>query len=328
MRPTFLTRLVNGPLFDPIVYLRILNQRQALLLDCGRFFALSNRELMLIENIFISHTHMDHFMGFDQVLRAILHRDNPLNVYGPPGIRKHVLAKLQAYTWNLIQDYALEIHIHEVETDRVTTTVARAREGFAPCEEAMRPRSGHLITETLWYTVEALALDHNTPCLGFVVKEAFHINIRTDRLTERGYISGPWLGMLKAAIHAGKAMDIAVPTLAGERMVPVAELAQELAIVSAGQKITYLTDLRYSNANLDMLLPLAKDTDILFIEAFYLDEMRSQAFQKGHLTAHQAGEIARLLDAKRVIPMHISPRYHDCQAAVMAELQELISPGE
>ncbi|MEN6474356.1 MAG: MBL fold metallo-hydrolase [Syntrophaceae bacterium] len=325
MRPTFLTRLVNGELFDPIVYIRILNQRQALMLDCGRFFDLSNHELMLVEHLFISHAHMDHFMGFDQVLRVILHRENPLNVYGPPGIRRHVLAKLEAYTWNLTREYALEVRIHEVAPDLITSTVARAGDGFAPLASVTRARSGTELAQTLWYTVEAIELDHNTPCLGFVVKEAFHINIRGEMLTRLGYVSGPWLGMLKTAIHTGKPMDVEVRTRHGIRLIPSEELAQELVIISPGQKITYLTDIRHSPANLERILPLARNTDILFIEAFYLDERRDQAYQKGHLTARQAGEIARDLDAKRVVPMHISPRYHDRREVVVAELNQLIS---
>jgi len=325
MRPTFLTRLVNGELFDPIVYIRILNQRQAFMFDCGRFFDLSNHELMLVEHLFISHAHMDHFMGFDQVLRVILHRENPLHVYGPPGITGNVLAKLQAYTWNLTRDYALEIRIHEVAPDRITTTVARAGDGFAPSQAGIQARSGYEIAKTLWYTVEAVELDHKTPCLGFVVKEAFHVNIRGDVLIRLGYVSGPWLGTLKGAIHAGASMDIEVPTRKGTCIIPSEKLARELVIISPGQKITYLTDIRYSQANLERILPLARDTDILFIEAFYLDEMREEAHRKGHLTALQAGDIARSLRAKRVQAMHISPRYHDRHAAVVAELKQLIS---
>jgi len=328
MRPTFLTRLVNGPLFDPIVYIRILNQRQAGMLDCGRFFDLSNHELMLVEHLFVSHAHMDHFMGFDQILRVILHRENPLHVYGPPGITHNVLAKLQAYTWNLTQDYALEIRVHEVAPDLITSTVARAGDGFVPSQAGTQARTGCEIAKTLWYTVEAMELDHNTPCLGFVVKEAFHVNIRGDRLARLGYMSGPWLGTLKAVIHAGTSMDLEVPTLHGARMIPSEELARELAIVSPGQKIAYLTDIRFSQENIERIIPVAQDADILFIEAFYLDEMRDQACLKGHLTALQAGRIAQMIRAKRVQAMHISPRYHDRQSEIVAELKQLISPPE
>jgi ribonuclease Z len=36
---------------------------------------------------------------------------------------------------------------------------------------------------------------------------------------------------------------------------------------------------------------------------------RNIAFQKYHLTAKQAGEIAMLSETKKIIPFHFSPRY-------------------
>lgn len=324
MRPTFHTRLVNGPLFDPIVYCRILNERHAFMLDCGRFIDLTNRELMLLSSIYISHAHMDHFMGFDAILRVILHRDEPLQVYGPAGIRKKVLAKLQSYTWNLTQAYGLEVHIHEIEHDWIHSTIARARDAFEPAESHTAPRRDAIIAHTPWYTVETVILDHSIPCLAFVVKEAFHINIRGEALARKDYLAGPWLGRLKAMIHAGQQEDLPVETRHGMQMVSSEELVRDLVIISPGQKITYLTDIRYSQANLDLILPLARDTDALFIEAFFLDEMRSEAYHKGHLTARQAGEIARAVGAKRVMPMHISPRYHDRIESVLAEIEPVV----
>ncbi|MRR39072.1 MBL fold metallo-hydrolase, partial [bacterium] len=96
MRPSFLPRLVNGALFDPVVYVRILNEKRALMFDCGHFLSLSERELLAVEALCISHLHMDHFMGFDRVLRSILHRQAPLDIYGPDGIIEKTLAKLDA----------------------------------------------------------------------------------------------------------------------------------------------------------------------------------------------------------------------------------------
>ena len=328
MRPTFLTRLVNGPLFDPIVYIRILNERKAIMFDCGSFLTISNRELMLLEAIFISHTHMDHFMGIDHVLRVIIHRENPLHIYGPEGIREKMLAKLHAYTWNLTQAYGLEIHIHEVSYQGISTITTKANAGFDVISEQSEPWHSHAIANTPRYSVEAVILDHNIPCLGFVIKEAFHINIRGDVLAERGYKAGPWLGRLKELIHAGLKGVIRVDTVRGTRSIPCEELVDDLVVVSPGQKITYLTDIRYSQANIERVLPLALGTDILFIEAFYLDEMRDEAYHKGHLTAFQAGKMALALNAKRVIPMHISPRHHDQIEDVLAEVKELISSPE
>ena len=144
MRPSFVSRIVNGLLYDPVVYTRILNEKDAVLFDCGHFFlsgsGLTNREILLVNSIFVSHAHMDHFMGFDYVLRVILHRDKPLHVYGPEGIIDKVLSKLHAYTWNLTMEYMLEVNIHEIQKDEILIARASVKDGFKKVKKQKKPR--------------------------------------------------------------------------------------------------------------------------------------------------------------------------------------------
>jgi ribonuclease Z len=321
MRPTFLARLVNGPLFDPVVFVRILNLKSALLFDCGRMAGLSNREILSLDSIFISHLHMDHFMGFDQILRVILHRQRPLNLYGPEGIIEKVTRRLLSYTWNLTEDYPLEIVIHEVNENDVITCSARARNAFMPCLTTTSSREDAAIVSQFIYSIDAMVLDHNVHCLGFVLKEPYHINIKASRFNELGYRAGPWVGVFKESILAG-AMDnmIEVTSTTGSIRIRVDDLFNELVIITKGYKIAYITDIRACDDNLKRIRELAEDVDILFIEAYYLTERQHQAYEKAHLTAAQAGMIARMLRAKKVVPMHISPRYHDRTDMIMAEL--------
>lgn len=322
MRPTFLPRLVNGPLFDPVVFVRLLNRRRALLFDCGRIEGLSNREILSLEAVFVSHTHMDHFMGFDHILRTILHREEPLHMYGPEGILDKVIARLGSYTWNLTAEYLLEVTVHEVRPSEIIVCSASARDGFRPAPPVSIPRSGSVIASHERYSVDGVLLDHNVPCLGFVLKEPFHIHVKADALAEGGYMSGPWIGELKDRILADSMDDdVNVSTTSGMDARKVADLMQELVIISEGQKLAYVTDIRASDANTDTIELLARGTDILFIEAYYLSDREKEAMQKAHLTARQAGTIARRMGAKKVVPMHISPRYHDRVDEVMKELE-------
>ena len=61
--------------------------------------------------------------------------------------------------------------------------------------------------------------------------------------------------------------------------------------------------------NVARIVELARDADLLFIEAAFLERDAEHGRRKFHLTARQAGEIARAAHAGCVIPLHFSPRY-------------------
>ena len=67
---------------------------------------LPTRKLLRISDVFVSHTHMDHFAGFDHLLRVCLGLDTGVRMYGPPHFIEQVGHKLHAYTWNLVENYA------------------------------------------------------------------------------------------------------------------------------------------------------------------------------------------------------------------------------
>jgi len=86
MKSTFRPRLLNGQTGDPALLLNLRWQGRALLVDLGRIDRTPAPVLLPIEAVFVSHTHMDHFMGFDQLLRIFLARDTTLRLYGPTGL--------------------------------------------------------------------------------------------------------------------------------------------------------------------------------------------------------------------------------------------------
>jgi ribonuclease Z len=69
MRPLFHPSLVNGRYGDPTVYVETLFEKSSLLFDLGEIASLSPRKIQRIDQIFVSHAHIDHFVGFDHLLR-------------------------------------------------------------------------------------------------------------------------------------------------------------------------------------------------------------------------------------------------------------------
>ena len=72
----------------------------------------------------------------------------------------------------------------------------------------------------------------------------------------------------------------------------MAELVEKIALITPGQKISYITDVAYSDANAKQIVDLVEGSDHLYIEAVFRDEHKELAAEKKHLTTSQAGRLA------------------------------------
>lgn len=327
MASIFHPKLINDPFGDPGLFVRLSWERRALLFDLGDLRPLTPGELLQVSDVFVSHAHMDHFIGFDQLIRIILGREKSLRLFGPPGIIANVQGKLQGYTWNLVEDYPLKVEVHEVHPDRILSALFVCREQFVRRDLPPCPFHRTLIDEPL-FLIEAVHLDHRIPCLAFSLREKIHINIDKDRLLKRGWPVGPWLRELKQHIREGKPDDslfIARWKQGGaieERVFRLGELQSELVRISKGQKIVYVVDALYHFENRAKIVELAKGADLFFCEAPYLEQDAEKAAERYHLTARQAGLLAREAGVGKLIVFHFSPRYRDNPKALDQEAQE------
>ena len=105
MKPSFYPRLINDPFLDPGLYIPFLYEKRAIMFDIGELNTLTPRDLLKVSHVFVTHTHMDHFIGFDRLLRIFLGRDKELHLFGPSGFFEHIEGKLRGYTWNLVEEY-------------------------------------------------------------------------------------------------------------------------------------------------------------------------------------------------------------------------------
>ncbi len=316
MRPSFLPRLVNGPFDDPGLFIPFLFERRAIIFDLGDIYSLSAKDILKISHIFITHTHMDHFIGFDRLLRLFLGRDQHLYMYGPKGFLKNVEGKLAGYSWNLVKNYSnlLALHTTEVHPDHLITKDYICQNGFIPAPKAAKHSFNGLLHKEPSLSVFAQILDHSLPCLGFTIKERFHVNIMKDGVAELGLEIGPWLKEFKQALFNNQDPNSEFEVTYGEKKqgkktFVLGDLTKQIALITPGQKVSYIADLAYNKSNVEKVVELVKDSDHLFIEASFLEKDRDVAEKKCHLTAWQAGSIAGKARVKQLTPFHFSPRY-------------------
>ncbi|XID96260.1 ribonuclease Z [Paenibacillaceae bacterium WGS1546] len=144
--------------------------------DCGEGtqhrLLQSPLKLSRLTKLFVTHLHGDHLFGVPGLLssRSSLGGSEPLDVYGPPGLREFIEAAMSLSGTHL--DYPL--NVREIEEEGVVLD----GEGF---------------------TVECALLDHRIPCFGYRVAEKPRSGaLRVDVLAAAGVPPGPAYGRLKA----------------------------------------------------------------------------------------------------------------------------------
>lgn len=304
-------RLVNDPFSDPGVYLDFRYGRRAILFDLGDVGALSSRELLRVSHVFVSHTHVDHMAGFDRLFRLCLHRPHPLTLIGPPGFAAQVEHRIRGFTWNLLDENSVDFCLRAMDYDGSNLTRAaefHAREAFArrDIDPPVFPKG------VAWmegeFRIEAAALDHGIPSLAFALREVLQVNVWRGALDELDLPTGSWLNEAKRAVRLGLPGDhpLAVP---GGKSIRLSDLMGRVLRIAPGQTVAYVTDAAPHPENRDKILRLVREADQLFIEAVFLERDRPLALASLHLTAWEAGSIAREAGVRNVTPFHHSARY-------------------
>lgn len=155
------------------------------------------------------------------------------------------------------------------------------------------PEDGGMMIETPALTVSAFPLYHRIPAYGFLFAEKPKPRHLIGAMLEH-------FGVPVAARHAIKmGEDFVAPdgtVIANERLTSPADPAVSYAYCS-----DTMFDSRVAEA--------VRGVDTLYHEATYDDSLASQAHERGHSTAREAGRIAAMSGARRLIIGHFSNRY-------------------
>ena len=144
------------------------------------------------------------------------------------------------------------------------------------------------------YEIHACRLRHSKPCLGYTLVEGDRAGeFHPERAAELGVPRGPLWGRLQGG---------AAVTLDDGRVV---ESAQVMGAARAGRKFAFITD----TAMVDGLDRFVADADLMICEGMFAQDLRESAHDKKHLTARQAGALARVGGVRRMGLIHYSPRY-------------------
>jgi ribonuclease Z len=144
------------------------------------------------------------------------------------------------------------------------------------------------------FTLRCAPLEHRVDTLGWRLEEPDGRRMLPDRLAALG-IAGPDIGRLQAA---GR-LDV------GGREVRIDEVSEP----RAGQIVALVMDTAWCDAAVE----LADRADLLICEATFLSADEHLAREYRHLTARQAGRLAQLAGARRLVLTHFSRRYSDLE---------------
>jgi ribonuclease Z len=317
MKNNYSVKRINSPFDDTAFFVRNIHKKEPFLLDCGRLGDITNGELLDIRDIFISHTHIDHFYGFDRVIRGLLRSENPVRVYGPPGFIKNVHGKLSGYTWNLIKSYPLTIEVYEIGHNEIKKVIFSARNGFEPyteqfTEDKIRIGDG--------FEVEYCFFDHKTPSLGYRIKEPVFININKEKLHAAGLKSGKWLSVLKDKLYKCENKgEIYVEE--ENRYYEIESIAPTIVEYSMPQDLTFITDIAPTYENFSKAVAFARNSYMLMIEAMFMKSDFIHSIDKGHLSIPLAREIFNLSKSSKVLFFHFAPKYERVKSNFYEELK-------
>ncbi len=223
MRLTFLGTAGSWPTRERSASaLALALERELVLLDCGegtqRQLFQSTASFMRVRRVFLTHFHGDHFLGLPGLVQSMClnHRDEPLDIYGPPDAAEMVGRALRLGYFTL--RFPVEVH-------------------------PLEPGS---TVELPGYTVRTAAATHPVPALAYRIEEGPRRGRFDGALARSLGIRGPDFGRLEAGESVrvdGRLVrpeDVMGPPRPGRSVVYSGDTAPSEAVTHLAEKATLL----------------------------------------------------------------------------------------
>jgi ribonuclease Z len=324
LEPTFFAGLLD----DPVLWVRVRPWGRALLFDCGQLHHLAKRTLKSLAALFVTHAHMDHFMGFDTLVRHVLVSPRVFDVFGPPGLADKIEHKLSAYDWNLNEHFWCTFRVHEIFSNRIQRWLFPGPYRFKRQPDGSCDRIDRIVYSNQWVRVEAQQVDHHIPVLLYRITEQPTFSLDADRLAVAGLAGGPWIKQLKRQFHKGLLGKEALPVMRTHgKKENLQEIADTRRLYEAIRKrvvpssIGYMTDLGYSGKNETAVIDLLQGVTLLVGECAFLADHVEKARRSRHLCTLDMNLLLQKLRPAFYLPVHLSKSCGEMSQKLYQELE-------
>ncbi|CAA0195198.1 peptidase [Tenacibaculum maritimum] len=297
---------------DICILIKVANHSFNYICDCGEAKELTVKECQDTSAIFISHTHIDHFINFGTILRHQIGTGKKVVVCGPKGIINQVQSNIKSYCWNLIEKGAISYEVREIQEGNMIRKVT-LNPPFWEQEEEESYKSLQVFEEKD-FVVEFEILNHKTAVVSYLFKAKDKVKVSLPE----GMSGGQWVGDLKRAYEMNKPMK---PIEVGGKTYLSKELFFMIA-VEKGKRVGVIMDHAASIENHQKIKSKYLGCDEVYIECFYKDEDKAFAEKNYHSYASMSGKIMSECKVEKAIPVHFSRKYND------ADIVELIAQFE
>ncbi|HVL13806.1 MAG TPA: hypothetical protein VM529_14655 [Gemmata sp.] len=300
-------QLVNGSTGDPVLYLDYPGTDNAILFDGGENGSLTPAQLGDLEAAFITHHHVDHFIGLDRIIRANMDRDKVLHLFGPVNTIRKVYDRITAYEYPYFPFQKIVVRVTELLPGKTRTAVLECTKKFPEPEVVEAEWDGPVCYENADLRVEAAHADHTVPCLAFALAEKTGFHPDPRKLAAGLLKPGAWVAAALKLLRDGADPKTRLEIDGGS--FALGALAEQYFAKSSGARVAYVTDTFWSDAVRPDLVRLAKGAWRLYCDSFYAKAEAKRAAQYRHMLAPQAGELARLAKVEQLVLIHFATRY-------------------
>lgn len=300
----------NGRSGDPVIHAFNLRTGEAFLFDIGSIDRLPLKKLLKVRHVYVSHTHIDHFVGFDRLLRAYVPHHREVEICGAPGIVANIQGKLAGYTWNLLAKGQVRFTLHEIGPEMINSSrlyfVDKSR-GFKLESVATLPADSPITTFANGSKVYATLVDHGIPVATYRLSFPQRYRVRHEALQKHNLRAGAWIKKLQMQVASNAPADSVINV--GEEEFRLGWLRDQLLIPQPEFSVSYLTDLQFNWHNLKQVQKIHHRTTVMFCESAFAAQDRQRAQAKAHLTTKQCALLAAYANAQQLENFHFSSIY-------------------